>query len=1101
MLRFLLACCFQAERNPISSVWFFPALLVGVAFCSRPASAAVVVVNEILTRNRLVLQDEDGDSSDWIELYNPTDRAVDLSGFGLTDAPGSGTTWRFPVIVLKPRSFLLVWCSGKNRTEPSRESVFKPDSLVPFETVIVGKNHRWKFLLGAPEHVPPPIGWNELDYDDRGWGSGLPGFGFGDNDDTTVFPRGVGTVYLRCRFGVEDPGAFENLILEVRYDDGFVAYLNGKEILKVNYDGDGVPNFSATASRSHEAKFRERFDLTRYLEDLKPGDNLLAVALLNRSMTNPDLSFDPVLGVVGGVLHTNFRLSSGGERLILTDRRGQVLDFVVLGPQARDHSYGRVPDGTGPFRYLLKPSPGAPNTGPNSAELIPDEPQFDPPGGWYDSPPEVSVSASFPFGTAILRYSLNGLAVTERSTEYTGPFSVSRTGPVSAALFVDAEKVMPTVAHTYFIRVSKPSLPVFAITMDPADFRYVHLTQDARGIGSERPAFLEIFDRDGIRVLGTGFGLRLHGGAGRKGDMQIKKAYKAYFRSKYGDPVLEWRVIPSTPVDRFDKLVLRSNFNDAFRTGNPATLMRDQIIRDLHEEMGGTVSHGAWYHLYVNGQYRGIYNVVERMDKVFLASYFPQYGENWDVIKTRNDLLDGDMKAWSATIDFFRRNRRNLNDEELYRQAASLIDIEDFTAYVILNIWSQNHDWPHNNWYMARPRVPDGRWIFLVWDAEFGIGRNPQGFSADTLSHVLGRADSPLGTILDALLSSEKYRSYFWEKTQEFLDTVLSPENVIEHIRELHDLLAPDMPRELALVGRSMTLWERNVQALETFALRRPDVVRSFIARNPRFGFPSITNIYPTRVALSGRTTVKVRGYNFVGIKEVSFNGISSPAVEVVSSFELRAEIPLDPEVEGTPTVTVLTAKGRAERTGLLRIEFVAPQVFLLSPDRGGAGDVVRIFGKGFLPGVGVDFGGVPAPSVNQVPDQPDVIEAVVPPGSGTVEVVVYNTVPRRLPAAEILSFTYVGEGYCFIRGDCSGDGRISVSDAVWILRYLYGGSPSNSGCLKAADVDDSGKVELADSLRLLGFLFAGGAAPERPFPACGGDPTPDDLTCAAAAP
>ena len=54
-----------------------------------------------------------------------------------------------------------------------------------------------------------------------------------------------------------------------------------------------------------------------------------------------------------------------------------------------------------------------------------------------------------------------------------------------------------------------------------------------------------------------------------------------------------------------------------------------------------------------------------------------------------------------------------------YKQAAQQLDIENFTSYVLLNIWAQNVDWPHNNRIVARPRAGvDGRWRFIVWDAE-----------------------------------------------------------------------------------------------------------------------------------------------------------------------------------------------------------------------------------------------------------------------------------------------------------------------------------------------------------------------------------------------
>lgn len=86
-----------------------------------------------------------------------------------------------------------------------------------------------------------------------------------------------------------------------------------------------------------------------------------------------------------------------------------------------------------------------------------------------------------------------------------------------------------------------------------------------------------------------------------------------------------------------------------------------------------------------------------------------------------------------------------------------------------------------------------------------------------------------------------------------------------------------------------------------------------------------------------------------------------------------------------------------------------------------------------------------------------------------------------------------------FRRGDANGDGNTDISDGVTILGYLFLGTTAPS-CVKSADTDDGGSVEITDAVYLLNHLFLGGAAPPAPFPECGTDPTPDDLSCGASA-
>lgn len=83
-----------------------------------------------------------------------------------------------------------------------------------------------------------------------------------------------------------------------------------------------------------------------------------------------------------------------------------------------------------------------------------------------------------------------------------------------------------------------------------------------------------------------------------------------------------------------------------------------------------------------------------------------------------------------------------------------------------------------------------------------------------------------------------------------------------------------------------------------------------------------------------------------------------------------------------------------------------------------------------------------------------------------------------------------------FLRGEANSDGTRDISDASFILGYLFlGGTPP--GCLDSADVNDDGTLDISDPVTLLGHLFTGTSPVlPAPFETCGGDPTPDNLGC-----
>lgn len=88
-----------------------------ILFLPHLSIGQTVIINEVMSSNSLTIADEDGDYEDWIELYNYGSESVHLEGWGLSDDYENPFRWSFPDVTMPPGSFLLVWASGKDRTE------------------------------------------------------------------------------------------------------------------------------------------------------------------------------------------------------------------------------------------------------------------------------------------------------------------------------------------------------------------------------------------------------------------------------------------------------------------------------------------------------------------------------------------------------------------------------------------------------------------------------------------------------------------------------------------------------------------------------------------------------------------------------------------------------------------------------------------------------------------------------------------------------------------------------------------------------------------------------------------------------------------------
>ena len=166
------------------------------------------------------------------------------------------------------------------------------------QSPLVQEGDTWRFFRAISA---PPETWADLEFDAEaaGWESGPGGIGYGDDDDATVLDDMANNyiaVYMRIEFDVPEELAEAWLQLRVRYDDSFVAYIDGEEVARRGIDGS-PPLFDQGASVEHEITSADGFDEEFLLEqtELDTGRHVLAVEVHNINLTSSDLSFSAEL--------------------------------------------------------------------------------------------------------------------------------------------------------------------------------------------------------------------------------------------------------------------------------------------------------------------------------------------------------------------------------------------------------------------------------------------------------------------------------------------------------------------------------------------------------------------------------------------------------------------------------------------------------------------------------------------------------------------------------------------------------------------------------------------------------------------------------------
>lgn len=168
----------------------------------------------------------------------------------------------------------------------------QPTSLPSDATDLIAQHAEWEYLSGSQ----PTGDWTQFDFVAEGWKVGTAGFGYGDNDDSTVLPGmqdKYTAVYIRGEFEVESTARDGEIGLVINYDDAFIAYVNGKEVLRVGV-GQGSGK-DAKQIDGHEAGGYAYFPLRDVARLLRADENVLAIEGHNSGADSSDFTLDPYL--------------------------------------------------------------------------------------------------------------------------------------------------------------------------------------------------------------------------------------------------------------------------------------------------------------------------------------------------------------------------------------------------------------------------------------------------------------------------------------------------------------------------------------------------------------------------------------------------------------------------------------------------------------------------------------------------------------------------------------------------------------------------------------------------------------------------------------
>ncbi len=868
-------------------------------------------INEIMASKSSVIADEDGEYPDWIELKNGSTSSVELDGLFLSDKKENLKQWPLPSGPLQSNAHLLIFASDKDRRNlPLRAHT------------IVDIGDSWAYQVPTNEIE----NWRDAAFDDSSWQVGESGFGFGDNDDETELAQGTTVVYLRKTFQLSDVAFLGKFWLHIDYDDSFVAYLNGKEIARELIGKTGVLDaYDALASDQREAIWHSGQPLAEYEFIVKDGDfvngqNVLAIEVHNISNSSSDMSAIPVFTVASSVAiadpnvvsqhiniteggpHTNFKLSSGGETVYLSNTEGVIIDSLAYPSLPSDVSYGR--NSLQELVYFATATPGSENSERTSVNGIVEESvAFSIEDFILSSTTSLELSGAK--ANQVIHYTLDGTSPTEASDSYSEPINISKNTNIRAIIYQDGYLPSKEYSKTYLFGVSH-DLPIVSIVTDPDN-----LWDEQTGIyvlgdeyeneppynGAnfwedwEKPAHIEMVDVDGTQMFSKNCGIKIFGGYSRSHD---QRSLAIHFRKSYGEEPLEYPLFEGLKVDKFHSLVLRNAGNDWGKS-----MIRDLVWTELVADTDNDRAANRQTVVYINGEYWGLMNLREKINEDFLAAHHKGVkADSIDLLEVVvvNPILkvsEGSDALYYDMLSYMEDNAKNT--EAFYTEMDTRMDISNFIDYQVSQIYFGNRDWPGNNSKYWRPQTENGKWRWILFDTEFSFNI----YGTDEYKHnTLDAASTPNGNywpnphwstyVLRTMLENPRFKSEFIGRFADLLNTTFVPDTVIALIDKRANAIESEIQEHYYrwTPWQTTAIWKTDLNNMKNFAKLRPQNVRQHISS--KFG-KSQQTVQITQDLKKGKMSI-----NHLKIPNATWSGIYFKDSEIVLDAEAKDGYELD---------------------------------------------------------------------------------------------------------------------------------------------------------------------------------------------------------------
>ena len=419
-------------------------------------------------------------------------------------------------------------------------------------------------------------------------------------------------------------------------------------------------------------------------------------------------------------------------------------------------------------------------------------------------------------GPGELYYTTNCTIPDRNSTPYTGPVRITKTTIFRVVCYEPGKDASQVVDLSYFLN-ENDALSVVSLVTEPdnlfspstgiyvAGYR-AQPTSPYTGANFwqdwERSATITLFETDGTVGFTQGCGIKMFGAYSR---MNEKKSFACMFRARYGAGRLEYPVFGEDSLPYYEALVLRAGGQDIYWAR-----MRDELITSLAGEyLGLPVQDYRPVSLYLNGQFWGVYYIREKLNDQYVAGHYNMNAQDVKLCQ----VSETSLQEYVEVTRYARSH--NLAQQEHFDYIASRVDIQNYTDYMIAQMWINNTDSSNVKFFLN----DEGKWTWALFDTDMS-------FSSPGVNTIRQYLKTPgddviCRTLLLRLLMNDAYRDYFLERAAWQVNNLWTQENINRRIDEISALIEQDMKKDTRRWNKDYGHWENSVESLRSFAARR----------------------------------------------------------------------------------------------------------------------------------------------------------------------------------------------------------------------------------------------------------------------------------------